>query len=447
MGKYISVLTAALISSLLFSGCGNPSSSLNPDNPVTLTMWHVYGEQAESPMNTLIEEFNNTTGREKGVLIDVTAMSNASAIGQLLLDAQADKPGSGAMPDLFFCHPSNAEALGTGTLYDWKNCFTEKELADFNTDFLDEGTLNGRLIIFPVAKSTHLLFINGTEFDRFSSETGITENDLQTWDGFYRTAAAFYKWSGGKPFCAFDYPLNTQMLEAEADGSEVLKNGVWFDPECVSFRQAAMQFGEALAEGTVLLSDQYSNTQVMTGEVIAGISSSAAILYYNDTVTYPDNTSQPLNLKILPVPHAASGIRCAAQAGVGLCALNAKGRKSDAISLFAHWLTEGRRNLDFAVSAGYMPVRSNAFREITGYPFKNDAYAGLYSTLSEIRASCVFKTDPTDASFYPNVQKVYEAVREKQAAWHARYLKGERAEELSMEYWQLIVSAGQGKPS
>ena len=32
----------------------------------------------------------------------------------------------------------------------------------------------------------------------------------------------------------------------------------------------------------------YSNTQVMTGETLAGLGSSAAILYYNDFVTYPD---------------------------------------------------------------------------------------------------------------------------------------------------------------
>lgn len=46
---------------------------------------------------------------------------------------------------------------------------------------------------------------------------------------------------------------------------------------------------------------------MMTGETFAGISSSAAILYYNDTVTYPDNTSEPMNLKVLPLPKAKSG--------------------------------------------------------------------------------------------------------------------------------------------
>lgn len=50
-----------------------------------LTMWHVYGEQSDSPMNRLIEEFNQTVGMEKGIIINVTGMSNASYIEKSFL--------------------------------------------------------------------------------------------------------------------------------------------------------------------------------------------------------------------------------------------------------------------------------------------------------------------------------------------------------------------------
>lgn len=48
-----------------------------------------------------------------------------------------------------------------------------------------------------------------------------------------------------------------------------------------------MQFADALVQGHIVISDLYSNTQVMTGEVAGGMGSSASILYYNDMVTYP----------------------------------------------------------------------------------------------------------------------------------------------------------------
>lgn len=62
-----------------------------------------------------------------------------------------------------------------------------------------------------------------------------------------------------------------------------------------------MEFARSLAKGHIVVSDLYSNTQIMTGEVVSGIGSSASILYYNDTVTYPNNTSEPMGLQVFPI--------------------------------------------------------------------------------------------------------------------------------------------------
>ena len=116
------------------------------------------------------------------------------------------------MPDLFTCHISDATALGEENLVDWHDWFTEEELADFVPGFLDDGTVeDGRLLIFPVSKSTQLLMCNGSGFDRFSAATGVRYDDLATWEGFYDAAGKFYDWSG-KPFCALDYPIRAVEL-------------------------------------------------------------------------------------------------------------------------------------------------------------------------------------------------------------------------------------------
>ena len=49
----------------LLTGC-TPNDIPSSQNPVTLSMWHVYGSQTQSPLNTAIEEFNNTVGKENG---------------------------------------------------------------------------------------------------------------------------------------------------------------------------------------------------------------------------------------------------------------------------------------------------------------------------------------------------------------------------------------------
>ena len=73
MKKALSLILAGLLLLLTFSGCsGTPK--LDPNDPVTLTMWHVYGSQTKSPLNESINEFNHTVGREKGIVINVTSL-------------------------------------------------------------------------------------------------------------------------------------------------------------------------------------------------------------------------------------------------------------------------------------------------------------------------------------------------------------------------------------
>ena len=49
-----------------FAGCAQGDTALSPENPVTLTMWHVYGSQTKSPLNDVVNQFNQTVGIEKG---------------------------------------------------------------------------------------------------------------------------------------------------------------------------------------------------------------------------------------------------------------------------------------------------------------------------------------------------------------------------------------------
>jgi len=436
---WAALAVCALLASLL-TGCGGKKTLLDPADPVTLTMWHVYGEQAESPMNTLVEEFNKTVGKEQGIVLDVTAMTNSSKIGQELLDAQAGKPGAPEMPDLFFCHTDNAAALGAEKLIDWNSLFSKEELGDYVDAFVQEGTIDGRLVVFPVSKSTHLLFLNGSQFSRFAADTGASYGDLATWDGFYQTAAAFTDWSNGEPFCAFDYPLRTIQLDAESAGASVMTADGWYDFTSEALHAAWLRFARALSQGQVVLSDLYSNTQVMTGETLGGISSSAAILYYNDTVTYADNTSEPIDLHILPLPQNPGKTALATQAGVGLCALQTTDRKAEAAGVFARWLTESERNLTFVTQTGYMPVRRGAFDAIDSHTFPSDTYRELYRALQTVNQTCTLRQEPGGGGYYTRVTALYDALRQLQPELRTRYLAGESPDDLAEETWQLFQS-------
>lgn len=101
---FIFFLIAAL---LLCAGCS--SMGKKEEMPTTITVWHVYGGQTDSPLNDLIEQFNQTVGKDRQINVQVTSVSNTNTIHELVLAAANGEPGAPELPDLFVSY-------GVGTI-------------------------------------------------------------------------------------------------------------------------------------------------------------------------------------------------------------------------------------------------------------------------------------------------------------------------------------------
>ena len=74
-----------------------------------------------------------------------------------------------------------------------RDYFSEDQSAPaFVPAFIEEGMINGRLAVLPVARSTEIMYINKTLFDRFASDTGTTVESLGTLGRPFRQAAERY---------------------------------------------------------------------------------------------------------------------------------------------------------------------------------------------------------------------------------------------------------------
>ena len=256
---------AALVPGLALAGCGGSKTLLSSKDPTMLSIWHVYGEQTDSPMNRLLTEFNDTVGKKKGVLLNVTNMTNSAVIGSQPQEAQSGKPGALDLPDLFSAHPADAEALGVEKLVDWNDWFSAEEMAAFVPGFVQDGVIAGKQIVFPVSKSTQLLFLNGSQYARFAADTGAQLEKLDTWDGFFEMAAAYRQWSQGKPFCALDSPFPQQSYQRLYDVYNQMRaeDTPLSEPAMVGYharakvlydqlRQRQKQYPQRLADGEAL---------------------------------------------------------------------------------------------------------------------------------------------------------------------------------------------------
>ncbi|MBQ1928637.1 MAG: extracellular solute-binding protein [Clostridia bacterium] len=414
MKKTLSLILAGLLVLLTLSGCSK-ASKINTDDPVTLTIWHVYGSQTESPLNDSINEFNRTVGKEKGIVINVVSVSSSSAIDEALTAAAKGTPGVPALPDLFTAYPRVAEIIGYDNLLNWNDYFTEQELSAFVDEFIEEGYFKDKLLMLPVAKSTELLFLNQTLFDKFGSVANVSTESLSTFEGLFSACEKFYDWSHGQDMFQINDFYHYSLTGMESFGEEFIINGK-LNLESDAFRKVWEPIAHAGIYGGLCLGDGYASDRWKTGEVISNIGSTAGILYLRDYVTYADNTTEDIETSILAYPRFENGKATVVHRGGGLFALkNENEQKNEAASVFAKWLTEKENSLGFVTKAGYLPVTNDAFDYLFANTdtVENEKYRSLYNAvngMSDEYTYCevtVFEgASDIQASFEKNVKSV-----------------------------------------
>ncbi len=386
MKKIISlILIYATLMTLCLTGCSDRTKP-DSDNPVTLTMWHVYGSQTKSPLNDAIDEFNNTVGRENGVTVNVVSVTSSSAIDKALASSANVEPGAVDLPDLFTAYPRVAEIVGKDKLLCWNNYFSTEELSLFKDDFISEGYFDDKLLMLPIAKSSEALFLNKTLFDRFSAETGILTDTLKTFDGFFKTANVYYDWSGGQNFTQINDFYNYAYIGMKAYNSEFIQSGK-LNLNDEAFEKVWLPLSKAAIYGGICLEDGYAASRWKTVEVISNIGSTADVLYQPEMVFYSDNTTENITSVSLPYPIFTEEQAVSIHRGGGLFAVKSDDeRKNYGAYIFAKWITKKENNLRFVTSTGYLPVTDEAFETLFANTdiVQKKTYQNLYDMMNGI---------------------------------------------------------------
>lgn len=449
MKKTIAIILALIILSTAMYGCTHGALP-GPENPVTLNMWHVYGSQTKSPLNTVIDEFNSTVGREHGITINIVSVTSSSAIDKALSASANGEPGAEAMPDLFTAYPRVVEIVNKDALLVWSDYFTEKELSRFHAEFLSEGYFENELLMLPIAKSTEAFYLNKTVFDRFSADTGISIDTLDTFEGVFAAARKYYDWSNGQNFMQINDYYNYAYVGMKAHGSEFIRNGrLRLDDD--AFKKIWVPLAQTAIYGGICLEDGYAASRWKTAEIIANTGSSADVLYQPTEIVYPDNTTESIKAVSLPYPAFNEQFRGVIYRGGGLLALKSENeRKNQAAYIFAKWLTDAQHNLDFVTHAGYLPVTDDAFEALFAdfSIVETESYRGIYQTVNKMFEEYSFFALPVyhDAS---NIQLSFEAnVKSVLKAAHNQYKKrleeGEDPDKLMNELVGAALSELRG---
>lgn len=378
--KICCVILAASMAVALLGGCGSSKGSnaksikLDPDNPVSLTIWHYYNGAQQAAFDQLVEEFNTTVGKEQGIYVEGYSQGSVSDLEKAVTDSMDGVVGAEELPDIFSSYADTAYSVQQkDELIDLTKYFTEDELSEYVDAYVKEGYFNndGALYLFPVAKSTEIMMINKTDWELFAEATGSTLDELKTIEGVVSVAERYYDWTDsltpdvpndGKAFYGRDSMANYFVIAMKQMGKEIfeVKDGdVTINTDKELIKRIWDNYYVPYIEGYFAAYGKFRSDDVKTKDILAYTGSASSALYFPDAIE-SNNESYPIDFIIQEPPVMDGGDDYKVQQGAGMAVTKSDEEHEYASCVFLKWFTEKEQNLRFVCASAYLPVTNDA---------------------------------------------------------------------------------------
>ena len=310
----------------------------------TIEFWHAMNNKQEEELTALTNKFNETN--EYGITVNLTNQGAYSDLSsKLTANAAAD-----TLPDL-------AQAYNN-----WLSAYSDK-LDDFvandfdNWDdivagYRDENSQFGFISGVPFNKSTYVLFYNKTLFDELDLTAPLTWNEL------LEQAKIIKEEKGIETIGWDDLAGMFQAMLAQNGCGYIDENGALFDNEkgleTVEFIMNLYNNGYARLVGE----DKYFSNVISNQLIASYVGSSTGASYI---------TADGWELGVAPL---VSNTEMAANAaGTNIVMFSQDANKQKAAWEYLKFLTSADATTEWAMTTGYLPVRTSAYESETYQQF------------------------------------------------------------------------------
>lgn len=375
--KKLSVFCLILAVSMVLAGCGGAGgkSPLDAKKPVTIEVWNYYNGDQLTAFDSLVKEFNESVGKEKGIIVKSSSQGSVNDLETNVLAAIRGEVGAAEVPNIFMAYADTAYAADQmGGIVDLKQYLTEEEIAAYIDSYMKEGDFDGsgEIKIFPMAKSTEVLILNKTDWDVFSAATGARYEDIADIEGLVKTAQSYYEWTDartpeingdGRALFGRDAMANYMLIGGMQLGTEIFQvsdGRMTLDFNKETVRKLWDNYYVPFVKGYFAASGRFRSDDIKTGNIIAFVGSSSGASFFPDTVSSSDQESYPIEMEVLACPGFAGGEAYAVQQGAGMVVTKGSDAEIYASVEFLKWFTADEQNILFSVQSGYLPVTRTA---------------------------------------------------------------------------------------
>ncbi len=369
--RVLAGVTVTAMLAALCAGCGTAKE------PVSITIWNYYNGGQLEAFNDMVQTFNDTVGKEKGIIVECDSQGSVNDLEVNVMNAAEGKVGAEELPNIFSGYADTAYALDQlGLAVDLNDYLTDKEKSAYIENYLEKGDFDGsgEMKIFPTAKSTEILYLNNTDWVKFAQATGASYNDLATIEGVTATAEKYYNWTDaqtpkpddGRALFGRDAMANYMLIGAKELGCTIFdvqdgKMTLHFDKNVI--RKLWDNYYVPFIKGYFDATGHFRSDDIKTGTILSYVGSNSSATFFPTDVMTSDIASHQIDLKVLPSPHFAGCDPVSVQQGAGMVVTKGDEAEIEASVTFLKWFTAPENNIAFSVGSGYLPVTYEACRE------------------------------------------------------------------------------------
>lgn len=412
MKKFLTLALTVLLT-LSLAGCLNEREERKeievkvldelPDEKITITFWHVYGQGKSALLDEMIAEFE---ALYPNIEVDSVPQGGYSD----LLQKTKKAIGTGVTPDLVVGYPDHfAEYLDLGGIIPLDKFVAHETWGVDLTDFIDSYVAENqqyadKMYSMPYSKSTEMLVYNKTIFDANGITLSIDEpiywSDLEV---FADTIVG-----NGENQCEFliNYDSSSNLFinssrqfgagYTNTDGDVLVDNAE---------TKSMLAYFESLFDQNILTlpiewEEDYGSTNFLAQDVCMTVGSTAGLTYNLPSLNLEE--ADQFEVGILPIPQVEDGVLSAMQQGPNVAIMeNTDDAERLASWLLIKFLTNTENTARWAIDTGYLPVRKSGFesdiyQELLNNPGADYVYESMSANAAYAQLT-YYKYDPAFA--------------------------------------------------